>query len=235
MPTSIEIRTQDGTCPALVFEASGPSVLLFIDGVGMRPAMHELGERLAREGYRVLMPDLFYRLGPYTAPDPKQLFSDPAARMAWFTRVSATTNAENLMRDTGAYLDWLGGPKVGVTGYCMGGRMAITAAGLYPERITAAAAYHPGNVVTDAPDSPHLLAPRIKASIYVGAAMEDVTFPDEHKQRLAAALTAAGVDHVIETYQARHGWVASDTHVHDPEATERHWQTLLALFARTLR
>jgi carboxymethylenebutenolidase len=235
MPTSIEIRTEDGTCPAYVFEAGGPSVLLYIDGIGMRPAMHELGERLAKEGYRTLMPDLFYRIGPYIAPDPKQLFADPAVRTAWFTRVSSTTKADSMMRDTRAYLDWLGAAKVGVTGYCMGGRMALTAAGHFPDRIAAAAAYHPGQIATEAPDSPHLLAPKIKASVYVGGAMEDVTFPDEHKQRLEAALTAAGVDHVIETYQARHGWVPSDTPVHDAAATERHWQTLLALFARTLR
>jgi carboxymethylenebutenolidase len=235
MPTSIEIRTEDGTCPAFVFEATGPSVLLYIDGIGMRPAMHEIGERLAKNGYRVLMPDLFYRIGPYTAPDPTQLFSDPAVRTAWFTRVSSTTNADSMMRDTRAYLDWLGAPKVGVTGYCMGGRMALTAAALFPDRIAAAAAYHPGQVATDAPDSPHLLVSTIKASVYVAGAIEDVTFPDEQKQRLEAALTAAGVDHVIETYPARHGWVPSDTPVHDAAATERHWQTLLALFDRTLR
>jgi carboxymethylenebutenolidase len=235
MPTSIQIRTEDGSCPAFVFEASGPSVLLYMDGIGMRPAIHELGERLAQAGYRVLLPDLYYRIGPYTAPDPKQLFADPAVRAEWGARVSATTTADKLMRDTRAYLDYLGAAKIGVTGYCMGGRLALTAAALFPDRIAAAAAYHPGQVATDAPDSPHLLASKIKASVYVGGAMEDASFPDEQKRRLEEALTTAGVDHVIETYQARHGWVPSDTPVHDAAATERHWQTLLALFDRTLR
>ena len=90
--TQLEIKTEDGTAPAWEY-GSGPSVLFFIDGIGMRPAMHELAQRLAAAGYRVLMPDLFYRLGAYTAPDPAKLFGDPATRSAWFSRVMATTTA----------------------------------------------------------------------------------------------------------------------------------------------
>jgi len=88
-------------------------------------------------------------------------------------------------------------------------------------------------LATDAPDSPHLLAPRIKSRVYVAGAIEDASFPDEMKARLEEALTTAGVDHTIETYQARHGWVFRDTPVYDAAASERHWQTLLALFDAT--
>lgn len=231
--TRIEIATEDGVAPAFVYGApSAPSVLLLMDGIGMRPAMHELAAQLGQAGYRVLMPDLFYRLGEYTAPDPAALFSDPAVRAAWWGR-HATTTMASLVRDIGAYLDHLDAPRVGVTGYCMGGRLALTAAATYPDRIAAAAAYHPGGLVTDAADSPHHLFARIRASVYVGAAMEDPSFTDEQRQTVDDALTAAGVDHVVELYQARHGWVPSDTPVHDPTATARHWETLLALFART--
>jgi carboxymethylenebutenolidase len=112
----------------------------------------------------------------------------------------------------------------------MGGLMSLTAAGTYPDRIAAAASYHGGRLASDAPDSPHLLAPKIKARVYVAGAIEDQSFPDDMKARLEAALTMAGVDHTIETYQAKHGWVFRDMPVYDAAAAERHWQTMLALF-----
>jgi carboxymethylenebutenolidase len=227
------IRTDDGDCPAYEFGA-GPSVLMFIDGIGMRPAMHALGERLGAAGYRVLMPDLFWRMGAYTAPEPAKLFTDPAIRADWWTRVRAAATAELLLRDTRAYLDALPG-NIGITGYCMGGRMALAAAGTYPDRIVAAAAYHPGNVVTDDADSPHLLADKIKAQLYIGGASDDATFTIEHQARLTAAFDAAHVKYQLEIYPAKHGWVPSDTPVHDAAAAERHWQTLEALLAATLR
>jgi carboxymethylenebutenolidase len=233
--TRIDIRTEDGVAPAFEYGAPGaPQVLLLIDGIGMRPAMHAMAERLASEGYRVLMPDLFYRLGAYTAPDPKVMMSDPAVRAAWWERVKSNTTA-SLVRDIGAYLAYLGDVKVGVTGYCMGGRLALVTAETYPDRVVAAAAYHPGGLVTDGPDSPHLAVGKIKGSVYVGGAIEDANFTDAQRKTLDDALTAAGVDHVVELYQARHGWVPTDTPVHDAAAAARHWETLLALFARTLR
>ena len=112
--------------------------------------------------------------------------------------------------------------------------MSLSAAGHFPDRIAAAASYHGGNLANDAPDSPHLLAPKMKARVYVAGAIEDANFPEEQKTRLSQALAAAGVDHVVETYPARHGWVPADTPVHDPAAAERHWKTLLDLFDRTL-
>jgi len=235
MANRIEIRTEDGVAPAFEYgEPAAPAVLMLMDGIGMRPAMHEIAARIADAGYRVLMPDLFYRLGEYTAPDPAALFSDPAVRAAWWGR-HATTSPAALVRDIAAYLDRLGAAKVGVTGYCMGGRLALTAAATYPDRIAAAAAYHPGGLVTDGPDSPHHQFGRIRARVYIGAAMEDPSFTDAHREAVAQTLADAGVDHEVELYQARHGWVPTDTPVHDAAAAARHWQTLLALFDRTLR
>ena len=138
--------------------------------------------------------------------------------------------------DTAAFLDEVAAQRdvkpgvMGTTGYCMGGLMSVTAAGTYPDRIVAAASYHGGRLAPDAPDSPHLLAPKIKARVYVAGAIEDPWFPDDMKTRLDAALTKGGVDHTIETYQAKHGWVFRDTPVYDSTAAERHWQTMLALF-----
>jgi len=244
--TSVEIATADGTCPASLFrpDAGGPwpGVLLYMDGVGMRPALFPLAERIAAAGYLVLLPDLFYRAGPYEAPPAKTLFSDPAARQAW-SKVALTASTANVMRDTAAFIDYLAAQpdarpgKIGTTGYCMGGRFALTAAGTFPDRVGAAASFHGGNLATDAPDSPHLLAPKMRdVALYIAGAVEDPSFPDDMKQRLEQALLAAGVDFVIETYEGlRHGWVPSDTPVHSAEGAERHFRALLDLFASKLR
>jgi carboxymethylenebutenolidase len=242
--TTIELHTEDGVCAAHVLHPDGdgpwPGVLFYMDGVGMRPVLVTMAERLASAGYYVLLPNLFYRDPEFVAPDPKKLFADPEVRAAHFKRLASVTSAEHVMRDTVAFLAHFAAqanvvqPKIGVTGYCMGGRLALTAAGRFPERVAAAAAYHPGNVATDAPDSMHLLAPRIRARVYVGGAMEDPSFSDEQKQRLEQALTAAGVDHVIETYPARHGWTVADMPIYDEAQAERHWTTLLQLFESTL-
>ena len=241
----IEITTADGICPSYVFRpptGSGPwpAVIMFMDGVGIRPAMLDVGVRLAKSGYFVLLPDLFYRSGPYEAMDARTVFSDPEQRKRLVEKFSSHISHTRVMADTQAFLDYLASEPdvraggVGITGYCMGGRMAIVAAGTFPDRVVAAASFHGSQLATDAADSPHLLAPKIKARLYVAGAIEDAGFPDDMKQRFEQALSAAGVEHVVETYPAKHGWVLSDAPVFDPAACERHWRELLALFADTL-
>jgi carboxymethylenebutenolidase len=241
----VEIETKDGTCPSYVGRPAGsgpwPAALVFMDGLGIRPAMLEIGERLATYGYFVLLPDLFYRSGPYEPMDPYVVFDDPEKRKILSDRFFALATPANTMSDTRAFIDYLAGQPdvkpgaIGTTGYCMGGLMSLTAAGTYPDRIAATASYHGGRLATDAPDSPHLLAPKIKSRVYVAGAIEDPSFPDEMKVRLEEALTRAGVDHKIETYQAKHGWVLSDTPAYDAAGAQRHWQTLIELLDATLK
>ena len=240
----IEIQTRDGICPSHVFQPAGsgpwPGVLVFMDGVGIRPAMLDVGARIANHGYYVLLPDLFYRAGPYQPMNAHTVFNDPEQRKLLTAKFGLATPA-NIMSDTRAFLDHLAGAAevkpggIATTGYCMGGLMSLSAAGTYPERIVAAASYHGARLASDAPTSPHLLAPRMKARIYVAGAIEDPSFPDDMKARLEAALTAAGVEHQIETYPAKHGWVLADTPVYDAQAAERHWETLFALLDSTLK
>ena len=243
--SKVDIQTQNGTCPSYVYRptGSGPwsAVLVFMDGIGLRPAVLEIGERLATRGYFALVPDLFYRSGPYEPMDPHKVFSDPEQRKILMEKFFAHATVANIMSDTRSFLDFLtANPDVkpggiGVTGYCMGGMMSLSAAGTHPERIVAAASYHGGRLATDAPDSPHLLASRIRARVYVAGASEDASFPDAMKARLDAALTEAGVDHAIETYPAKHGWVFRDTPAYDSASSERHWHTLLALLDAKLK
>jgi len=241
----VEITTADGICPSYVFRPAvgggpWPAVIMYMDGVGIRPAMLDLGVRLAKSGYFVLLPDLFYRSGPYEAMDARAVFGDPELRKRLSEKFSSHISPAKVMSDTGAFLDYLAAEPdvkaggVGVTGYCMGGRMAVTAAGTFPERFVAAAAFHPSALATDAPDSPHLLAPKMKARLYVAGASEDAWFTDEMKQRFEQALAEANVEHVVETYSAKHGWVLSDAPTYDAACCERHWRELLSLLEATL-
>jgi carboxymethylenebutenolidase len=242
--TRIEIQTQDGTCPSFVSRPKGkgpwPAVVVYMDGVGIRPAMLELGERLASYGFFVLLPDLFYRSGPYEPMDPHTVFSDPEKRKVLLEKFFAHASQANIMSDTRAFLAYLDAEPdaqpgdIGVTGYCMGGSLALAAAGKFPERVVAAASYHGSRLATDAPESPHLLAPQMRARVYVAGATDDASFPDEMKARLDTALTQANVDHQIVTYPAKHGWVFRDTPVFNEASAERHWQTLVTLLESTL-
>ena len=148
----IDIKTRDGVCPSYVYRplrgGPWPAVLVFMDGLGIRPAMLELGERLVAHGYYVLLPDLFYRSGPYAPMNPHAIFSDPAHRKVLREKFLAPATQTNIMSDTRVFLDYLAAQPdvksggIGTTGYCMGGLMSLTAAGTYPDRILATASYH---------------------------------------------------------------------------------------------
>lgn len=244
MKSTVEIKTRDGRCPASVFrpddQRAYPGVIVFMDGIGYGAPMEEIAARIAEHGYVVLLPDLFYRSGAYQR-EHQSVFFDPDRRKAWFEKMMAPANTANCMSDTAAFLDYLASRpdvvqgKVGTTGYCMGGNRSLAAAGHFPDRIAACASYHGGGLATDAPDSPHLWADKIAAKVYIAGAIEDSSFDDAQKQRLDQALTAAKVAHTIETYPAKHGWVPSDTPVHDKAQAERHFETLFALFDSVLK
>lgn len=240
---SVDITTPDGHCPAHVFTPVGsgpwPAVIVFMDAIGMRPAILEIGERIASAGYYALLPNLFYRI-EFTAVDPATAFTDPVTRADLMGRVIPSASVANVARDMGAWLSWLDAQPdvvhapVGLVGYCMGGRVALAMAGHFGDRVAAVASYHGGGLATDSPESPHRLADRIRARVYIAGATNDRSFDNAQKERLERALTDAGVVHTIETYPARHGWVPSDTPEHDVAATERHWRTLFELFDGTL-
>ena len=240
----ITIRTEDGTAKAGVFHpdaqpVKGAGVILYMDASGPRPALDLMAERLAHEGYVVLVPDLFYRFGDYGPFDARTAFSEERTRSELMGMIRGTTQ-DMTRRDTAAFLDVLSregatGP-IGTVGYCMGGARAITAAAAYPDRIAAAASFHGGHLAGDAPDSPHLHVATIKGRVYVGSAGVDNSFPPEQSARLAQALRAAEIDHIIENYVGMaHGWAVSDHSVYDEQGAERHWKRLITLFEETLR
>lgn len=243
---AISIAMPDGQARAFVFrpETSAgpwPGVLFLMDAPAIRPALFEMGQRLADGGYLVLLPDMFWRAGAYAPIDIRAVMRSDDARREAFTKLRGSTDETKQDADSGVFIDWLlrhadvAGRAVGVTGYCMGAGIALRAAGLHGERVASCAGFHGGRLATDATNSPHLLAPRIRAEVYVGGADEDAGFPVQQADRLRAALTAAGVRNTVEIYVgARHGYAPKDMPAYDEAAAERHWRVLFELFGRTL-
>jgi carboxymethylenebutenolidase len=238
----VTIRTRDGDCPCHVMTPAGagpwPGVIFYMDAGGIRPAVIEMAQRLADDGYIVLLPDLFYRYGPYGPFVPKEVFAGDFR--AILGPLMATTGNGKAAEDTAALLAYLDtrndftGGKIGAVGFCMGGGMALAAAGTYPDRFAAAASFHGGNLATDAPTSPHLLAPKLQAEIYIAAAENDGSYPPEMAARLEQALATNNVRYSTATYPAPHGWMKPDFPVYDHAEAERGWAAMRALFARTL-
>lgn len=247
MREDIQIPTADGDARGFAFmpDDSGgpwPGVILFMDAPAIRPAMFEMGERLAKAGYYVILPDLFWRAGPYPPLDIVKAFGGDPEMGALFQRLRASTDPEKQMTDTEGCIEYLDkdpralASRIGVTGYCMGGAIALRAAGTFPERVAAAASFHGGGLATDDPSSPHRLAPKMTAKVLVAGAEKDAHYDEAQDARLKAALAEAGVDADVSIWTGlRHGWVPSDMPVHNAEGAERHWQALEALFARALK
>lgn len=247
MKQEITLPTDDGDARAFVFTPDvgagpWPAAIIAMDAPAIRPALFDMGERLAQAGYFVLLPDLFWRAGPYDPPDIKAARAGDPEAVAVFQKLRGSTGAGRQMTDIKACLDYLAkapgarADKVGITGYCMGGGIALRAAGTFPDRIAAMASFHGGNMAVDDEKSPHRLAGNIKAKVLVAGADEDGSYDEAQDARLREALKDAGVDAEVGIWKGcRHGWVPRDMAVHNPEGAERHWRELVALFDGALK
>jgi carboxymethylenebutenolidase len=244
MPSiSATIATSDGTCPATLHTPNGTGpwsgVVMYVDAGGVRDTFQEMAARLAGFGHAVLLPDVYYRHGEWKPFDMSTAFSDPDERTRLMGMVGSVT-PDMMTTDASAFFDFLAGrPEVkgdafGVCGYCMGGRASVIVTGRVPDRVGAAGSFHGGGLVTDDASSPHLLADRMKATVYVAGAANDHGFTTEHAETLDKALTAANVTHTVEFYPAGHGFAVPDNPTYDKEAAERHWIALQELFETAL-
>ncbi|WP_329203546.1 dienelactone hydrolase family protein [Streptomyces sp. NBC_01435] len=241
---TVQIPTADGRADAFAaFPDDGarhPGVLLYMDAFGLRPVLEEMARELAGHGYYVLVPNVFYRHGPAPVVALPEHIGEEA-RPALFAQLMPLIEAhttELILRDADAYLTFLAAqPEVGagpvaVTGYCIGGLLAMRTAVAHPGRVAAVAAFH-GPVVTGAPDSPHRCLSGLTAEVHLGHAGTDVT--PEVLGELDRALDATGVGHTTEVYPGTvHGYTMADTDAYDPAALQRHWDRLLPLLDRTL-
>jgi carboxymethylenebutenolidase len=251
MEKNVEIKTPDGTCDAaFIHPASGahPAVIIWPDAFGLRPSMRDMAKRLAGAGYSVLVPNPFYRVArsPVFEDASKVNFQTERPKI---TPLMASIQADGTVeRDAPAFVAWLDmqkevdrNKKIGTQGYCMGGGLVVRTAAAVPNRIGAGASFHGGGLVTDRPNSPHLLAPKIKARMYFGIATNDDMQQPDAKTKLKEAFDAAKVPAEIEVYSmAQHGWCVPDMPagatgpIYNKADAERAWAKLEALYKTAL-
>ena len=239
--SEIDVTTPDGVSDSyFVHPSSGshPGVLIWPDAFGLRPAKRQMAKRLAESGYAVLVVNQYYRS-----------LRAPIVNTTNFAEVSdtlrplmGTLNPETQVRDARAFIGFLdrqqavdSNRKMGTMGYCMGGPFTMRTAASLPDRVGAAASFHGGGLVTDQPDSPHLLVPQMQAQYLFAIAANDDESQPEAKDVLRDAFSQAGLQAEIEVYEgALHGWCPPDSQVYDESKAERAWSRLLALFTRAL-
>ncbi len=242
--SDVDIKTPDGVADAYyVHPAKGKSagVLIWPDIFGLRPTFKQMATRLAESGYSVLVINPFYRTkrAP-TAPDHPD-FNDPATRQALMS-LAGTLSPETAMTDAKAFVAFLDAQpsvdrkrKLGTTGYCMGGPFVFRTAASLPDRIGAAATFHGGGLVTDKPDSPHLLIPRMKAHFLIAIAENDDQKQPDAKDVLRGAFAKAHLPAEIEVYAGtQHGWCPPDSPVYNHDQAEKAWSRMLVLFTNSL-
>jgi carboxymethylenebutenolidase len=241
--TDVTITTPDGSCDAVfVHPATGthPGVLIWPDVMGLRPAFRDMAKRLAAEGYAVLVPNPFYRTAKAPAPGPDFNFQRDRDKLP--PLVGPLTAPGAAERDATTFIAWLDKQnavnkkaKMGTTGYCMGGPLTMRTAATVPDRIGAGGSFHGGGLVTDKPESPHRMVPKMKARYLIAIAENDDQKEPNTKDELKAAFAAAKLPAEIEVYAgAMHGWCVPGSQVYNHEQAERAWGRLLALFKTTL-
>jgi carboxymethylenebutenolidase len=244
--TDVEIKTPDGTCDAAFIHptaGSHPAVLIWTDAFGLRPSMRDIGKRIAAEGYSVLVPNPFYRVKPGPAVENVATFNFQTD-MARIQPLMASINAPGACeKDATAFIAWLDtqkqvnkSKKVGTQGYCMGGPLVVKTCAAVPDRVGAGGSFHGGGLVSDKPDSPHLLAPKIKARMYFGIASNDDMRQPDMKDKLRESFAAAHVPAEIEVYSSKHGWCVKDMPsdaqgpIYNMADAEKAWSKLVALY-----
>jgi carboxymethylenebutenolidase len=239
MGMDVTVTTPDGEADAyFVHPASGkaPAVIMWPDIFGLRPAFRTMADRLAGEGYAVLVPNPFYRSVKGTVVEEGEELFAAIGRLRPYAQ---QLTPEAVTSDTTAFVTWLDSQeavdamkKLGVMGYCMSGSYTERAAVALPDRVGAGASFHGGGVATDAADSPHLAAAQTNVKFLFAIAQDDDTQDPESKNRLKAAF---GDKAEVEVYPAQHGWCPPDSPRYDEAQAEKAWGRLVALFDEALK
>ncbi len=248
---NVDVMTPDGLCDGVFIHpttGSHPAVLIWPDAFGLRPAMREIGKRIAAEGFSVLVPNPFYRATKAPALDMNSFSFQNSADMARLQKLMGGVTAPGAAeRDAAAFIAFLDAQKqvnrmkkIGTQGYCMGGALVMRTAAAVPDRVGAGASFHGGGLVTDQPTSPHLLVPKMKARIYIGIAANDDQRQPAAKDTLREAFNAAKVPAEIEVYPSLHGWCVPDMPaeagkpIYNKPDAEKAWAKLVALYKAAL-
>jgi carboxymethylenebutenolidase len=242
--SDVDIKTPDGIADAyFVHPTNGkhPAVLIWPDIFGLRPAFRDMATRLAESGYAVLVINPFYRTKRAPTAPANPDFNDPPTRQALMT-LAGTLTPETAVTDAKAFVAFLDAQpavdlkrKMGTTGYCMGGPFVMRTAAAFPARVGAGATFHGSGLVTDKPDSPHLLIPEMKAHFLIAIAENDDSKQPDAKDVLRASFAKARLPAEVEVYAGTmHGWCPPDSHVYDRDQAEKAWSRLLALLKTSL-
>jgi len=250
--TDVTIKTPDGMCDAAFIHpttGSHPGVIIWADAFGLRPTMRDIGKRIAAEGYSVLVPNPFYRVAKAPVLDEDKVRSfNFQTDMAKIQPLMASINAPGAAeKDAVAFVAFLDSQsqvnkskKIGTQGYCMGGPLVVKTCAAAPNRVGAGGSFHGGGLVTDKPDSPHLLASKIKGRMYFGIASNDDMRQPDAKDKLKESFAAAHVPAEIEVYSSKHGWCVADMPndasgpIYNMADAERAWGKLVALYKAAL-
>jgi carboxymethylenebutenolidase len=241
---NLEIRAADGTTEAHLVRPDSsdplPAVIQLTDIFGLRPAFIDQAKRIAERGYVVLTPNIFYRTSKLPVFTFEPDFTDQRTRDR-VGELREPLKIGAMERDGSAYVSFLAsqpfvskGP-MGVVGFCFSGKFALLTAACCPERIAAVASFHGAGLFTDTIDSPHLVLPRVHASLYFGHATNDNTMPTEAIEKFEWALQSWGGDYQSEVYEAKHGWMIPGRDVYDPENASRGFDKLMHLLEDSLR
>ena len=244
---NLEIKTADGLCDAFVaYPKEGgnyPGVIFLMDGFGLREYLCEMAQKIASAGYFVLLPNLYYRTkkGPVFDSSIPLKIEDMPELLKQVMPLIQSLAPDQVLKDMGSFIDFLSTQRqvspglLGLTGYCMGGRLALLTAAKYADKIGAMASFHSGNLATEAASSPHLLLDQIRAELYFAHADNDKGMDKQQIARLTKALEQSGVRFQSELYTgAAHGFTMRDLPVFNQAALDKHWQKLFDLFHRNL-
>ena len=247
----VEIPTPEGTMDAFTScpEDKGPfpAVILYMDIWGVREELYDIARRVGTVGYYCIVPDLYYRSGRrihYDFRDGKnrtismnRLEGEPARVIEQRPKLTNTM----VLNDTGAVLGFLDKAKdvrpggVGAIGFCMGGRYAMGAAGMYPERIIASASLHGTSLLSERSDSPHRLAANLRGEFYCGFAEHDSHAPLAMIKELKNLLDTCAVRYTCNVHSGtEHGYSLPDRDVYDKHAATRDWECIFAMFHRQI-
>jgi carboxymethylenebutenolidase len=241
----VDVPMASGVSDSALFYPEGkgswPAVLVWTDILGLRPVFREMGQRLAAEGYVVLVPNPFYRNAKAPVVDGSFDFSKPEDRAKVMPMAEALTADANIS-DAKSYVAFLDAQpqtnrkkKMGVQGYCMGGPLTFRTAATAPDRIGAAATFHGGGLVTDKPDSPYLMIPKMKAEVLCAVADNDDKRDPAAKDKLKEAFAAAHLKATVEVYEGcNHGWTVRGSQAYNEAGAERAWAELTGLYKRNL-
>jgi carboxymethylenebutenolidase len=237
----VNITTADGMADAFFVHpvrGTHPGVVFWPDVGGLRDVKKIMARRLAAAGYAVLVVNPYYRDAPAPVLNSISEYRTPEGK-AKVEPMRAKLTPDAVTRDAKAFVAFLDGDgavdkrrKIGTQGYCMGGPFTVRTAAAVPTRVGAAASFHGGGLVGDAPDSPDKLLAKTQASFLFAIGRNDDAKALGDKDTLRRAADAAGRPAEIEVYAADHGWCVADAPVYDPTEADRAWDRLLALYAK---